>query len=177
MKSMRYLFIHILSILVLGCSSPSERNVEKQKADSLSRATAREDSIQRKQKEEAGRFAVIADRNSVLTFVTTNKPTFNPVIFGGFKNIRFMLFNDYQYPLDEVILKVHYIRNNGKTIKTERMVVTQMPPASRKELKAPDYTAAGTKLKITVESVLCRAIDLCYENGLEKGGSDPYRCR
>jgi hypothetical protein len=112
--------------------------------------------------EEQETSAVIEERNAVRKRVTIEKPTFKPLTFGGFKDIRFNLYNNYGYELDEVILKVHYIRVDGSEIKSETKILKDVGPNSHLALTAPDYTSAGRELKVTLEAVHCKAINLCF---------------
>src|SRR5437762_9636734 len=91
-------------------------------------------------KEEEENNVVANERNSVLKKVITEKASFKPLIFGGFKDIRFDFFNNYPYKLEEVILKVHYIRADGSEIKSETKILKDVASNSRVALTAPDYT-------------------------------------
>jgi hypothetical protein len=81
---------------------------------------------------------------------------------GGFKDIKFNFYNNYPYRLEEAILKVHYIREDGSEIKAETKILKDVAPGSRLALTAPDHTSGGKQIKITIEAVQCRAIDLCF---------------
>jgi hypothetical protein len=122
-------------------------------------------------------YAAIDERNAVLKKVVTDKPSFKPLLFGGFKDIKFNFFNNYPYRLEEVILKVHYIREDGSEIKAETKILKDVGPGSRLSLTAPDHTTSGKELKLTVEAVQCRAIDLCFYSSEPAKSIDPYRCR
>jgi hypothetical protein len=98
-------------------------------------------------------------------------------MFGGFKDIKFNFFNNYQYKLEEAILKVHYIRADGSEIKSETKILKDISANSKLSLTAPDYTQAGREIKITLETVQCRAIDLCFYSSDPVKSDDPYRCR
>jgi hypothetical protein len=107
---------------------------------------------------------------------------FKPLLFGGFKDIKFNFFNNYPYALEEVILKVHYIREGGSEIKAETRILKDVAANARMALTAPDNPSGGKQLKVTVEAVRCRAIDLCFyssesSNPDSHRDSDPYRCR
>jgi len=119
----------------------------------------------------------VDERNAVLKKVFTDKPLFKPLLFGGFKDIKFNFFNNYPYRLDEVILKVHYIREGGSEIKAETRILKDVAANTKMTLTAPDHPSTGKQLKITVEAVQCRAIDLCFYSSGTAKSSDPYRCR
>ena len=127
--------------------------------------------------EEKENYAAVDERNAVLKKVVTDAPTFKPQFLGGFKDIKFNLFNNYDYRLDEVILKVHYIREDGTEIKTETKILKDIAPDARLALTAPDHPTSGKKLKVSVEAVQCRAINLCFYSSEPAKSLDPYRCR
>ena len=127
--------------------------------------------------EERENYAAIDERNAVLKKVVTDAPTFKPQFLGGFKDIKFNFFNNYGYRLDEVILKVHYIREDGTEIKTETKILKDIASNARLALTAPDHATSGKKLKVTVEAVQCRAINLCFYSSEPTKSLDPYRCR
>lgn len=124
-----------------------------------------------------GKSAFIEERNAVLKKVVTDAPTFKPLLFGGFKDIKFNFSNSYPYRLDQVILKVHYIREDGSEIKAETKILKDVAANSRMTLSAPDHERSGKQLKVTVEAVQCRTIDLCFYRSEPAKSMDPYRCR
>jgi hypothetical protein len=119
----------------------------------------------------------INERNSVLKKVLIEKPTFKPLLFGGFKDIKFNFYNNYDYKLEEAILKVHYIRADGSEIKSETKILKDISPHSKLALTAPDHTQSGKEIKITLEAVHCHAIDLCFYSTEAGRSGDPYKCR
>jgi hypothetical protein len=127
--------------------------------------------------EEPESHGSVDERNAVLKKVVTDEPTFKPLLFGGFKDIKFYFSNRYPYRLDQVILKVHYIREDGTEIKAETKILKDVAPNSTLALTAPDHTTSGKKLRVTVEAVQCRAIDLCFYSSEPVRSMDPYRCR
>jgi hypothetical protein len=126
--------------------------------------------------EEQETNAAMEERNAVRKKVITEKPTFKPLTFGGFKDIKFNFFNNYGYELEEVILKVHYIRVDGSEIKSETKILKDISANSRLALTAPDYTSAGRELKVTLEAVHCKAINLCFYSMDAAKSDDPYKC-
>jgi hypothetical protein len=180
---MRLLILIPMSLLIISCNSGSKKQDDKQKQiDSLTNALNKRQEEDRQEQEAKGERqklnAVINERNEVLSKVTTDQPAFDAVTLGGFKNIRFNFFNDYKYELEQVILKVHYIKADRITeIKTETIILNNIAANSRQALNAPDYTAAGTYLTVTIETVLCKAIDLCYYSSKDITGKDPFKCK
>jgi hypothetical protein len=152
-----------------GNSLEDERVHEGKRNDSV-----RDDSAKNEEQEN---YAAVDARNAVLKKVVTDAPTFKPQFLGGFKDIKYNFFNHYAYKLDQVILKVHYIREDGSEIKAETKILKDIAPNSTLTLTAPDHATSGKKLKVTVDAVQCRAIDLCYYSSEPAKSLDPYRCR
>jgi hypothetical protein len=155
---------------------------DQKKIDSLTDLIKQKEETDKKQNEEREKQekikSLIDERNGIFSKVVADKPSFTPVTFGGFRNIRFNLFNDFNYKLDQVILKVHYLKANGREIKSEILILSDIPANSRKILTAPDYLAAGSYLNVSLETVLCKSISLCYYNtGDSIATNDPYKCQ
>ena len=151
-----------------------QKDLEREKADKI-----RENDVPAVVGENSG---AVDERNAVLKKIFTDKPVFKSLLFGGFKDIKFNLFNNYPYRLEEVILKIHYIREGGSEIKAETRILKDVAANARMPLTAPDNPSGGKQLKVTVEAVQCRAIDLCFyssepANPDSHRDSDPYRCR
>lgn len=168
---MKRITLYLFAYLFISCNNSDKKSDDQKTIDSLNNVIKNQEESEKKRRSDA------SERNSVLVKVTTDNPTFTPVSFGGFENIRFNLFNQYQYKLEQVILKVHYIKANGTEVNTETIIKTDITANSHLALIAPDYTAAGKKLVVTVETVLCKAINLCYyRNTGTVGSDDPYIC-
>jgi len=151
-----------------------QKDHERKKTDSI-----RDNNVPAVAGENSG---AVDERNAVLKKIFTDKPVFKSLLFGGFKDIKFNLFNNYPYRLDEVILKIHYIREGGSEIKAETRILKDVAANARMPLTAPDNPSGGKQLKVTVEAVQCRAIGLCFyssepANPDSHQDRDPYRCR
>jgi hypothetical protein len=180
---MRIYLIFLVTIVIYSCqtSANNPQSTDKQKKiDSLINVIGEKEKVEKKQinGDIANAVVYAKERKDLFKKVTTDEPAYRPVSLGGFTNIHFNLFNDYNYKLDQVILKVHYIKANGIEVHSETIIETDMAPNSHRNISAPDYTIAGRMLIVTIESVLCKAIDLCYYgNGDSVALNDPYKCR
>jgi len=153
--------------------------VEKEKPKSTAIVAEKNNEIiaENKTENDSKEIGTAAERDAVLKKIIIEKPTFKPLMFGGFKDIKFNFFNNYQYKLEEAILKVHYIRSDGSEIKSETKILKDISPNSKLSLTAPDYTQAGREITVTLETVQCRAIDLCFYSSDPVKSDDPFRCR
>lgn len=172
----------VLLFVLFSCSNDSNNESDqKKKIDSLNNIVKLQDDSIKKLKEtkNAQERNNVTARYEILNKVYPDKPTFIPVSFGGFKNIRFNLFNDSKYNLDQVIVNVHYIKANGSEINTATKIISNVEPNSHRALSAPDYLAAGTSLYATIESMHCKSIDLCYflSTADTITSRDPYKCK
>ena len=179
---MRYILPCLIIIIFSSCNSQDKKADQQNTIDSLTNVINQKDEKDKKEKldkENQQKLQdIITERNAVLSKVTTDKPAFTSLILGGLKDIRFNLFNDFKYNLEQVVLKVHYIKGNGMEIKSETQILNNIAANSRKSLTSPDYTFAGSFLNVTIETVLCKSINLCYYNSSDSVVSnDPYKCR
>ena len=148
-------------------------------ADSATRTITKKEKegkdIPKKSEEENQELA--RQRNAVRSSITVEGLKFKRVLLGGFKNIRFNLYNRYNHHVDQVMLTVHYIRANGTEAHSASQTVRNIGAHVKMPVKAPDYTSAGMSLKVTIETVVSKEIDLCYDSNREKFSADPYRCK
>jgi hypothetical protein len=161
-------------------SKVSDAKKKEQPLNTISKKTGNVDVISKEDsivKEEQENTDNINERNAVLKKVIIEKPTFKPLLLGGFKEIKFNFYNNYDYKLEEAILKVHYIRADGSEIKSETKILKDISPHSRMELTAPDHAQSGKELKVTLEAVHCNAIGLCFYSTDAGRSGDPYKCR
>src|SRR5882724_10560760 len=125
---MRLIQICLLTATIISCNSSGNKKEgsvsteQQKKIDSLSNVIKdREEKdkqlLEAKEKQRELQ-ATVSERNSVLSKVTIDKPAFIQLSLGGLEDIRFNLFNDYKYNVEQIVLKVHYIRANGTEIKS-----------------------------------------------------------
>jgi len=88
-----------------------------------------------------------------------------------------IVFNRTDKIIDEVQVKVEYIKANGGTYKFETVSTTNIGPGSKKSVSAPS-SDRGTSVKINIESITAKAFHFCYPYGMDGNkNSDPYFCK
>lgn len=94
----------------------------------------------------------------------------------GIKNLSLSVHNQTNNLLDEVKIKVDYITSNGKTYKSETVILNKIGPNSAKSAVAPD-SDKGICVKMQIESIRASSFHFCYNFGVKTGNNvDPYLC-
>ena len=165
----------------MSCSNDNKQIEQQKQIDSLNNVIKlRDNSIEQEKKvKQIQEKGSKTERSEIISRVYTDKPSFTALSLGGFKDIRFNLFNDSKYNLDQVILKIHYVKANGIEVKEETKILNNVASNSHTALTAPDYTPAGRDITVTIETILCKTINLCYYYSSvdSVSSNDPYKCR
>ncbi|RYE53272.1 MAG: hypothetical protein EOP48_14760 [Sphingobacteriales bacterium] len=178
----------IAAIAFVSCNGSNEPKIasikseEQRKVDSLTEIINQKEEAERKaetlRRAKAKAREEVKERNSLIENVTYDQPRYDRLAFGGLENISFNFFNDSKHTLDQVILKVHYIRTNGSESRTETIVLTNVEPRSRKNLSAPDNPANGVEVQVSIESMFCKSLNFCmYYPNTDITLPDPFKCR
>ena len=94
----------------------------------------------------------------------------------GIKNVSLSVYNQTDKLLDEVKIKVDYITSNGKTYKSEVVILNKIGPNSTKAVTAPD-SDKGICVKMQIVSIRAAAFHFCYNFETKTGNNvDPYLC-
>jgi hypothetical protein len=88
---------------------------------------------------------------------------------GGIKDLSVIINNRSDYPLDEVVAKVTYIKAGGGVWKTVPITLYGVPPHDSKEQPVVD-ASRGKKVKVSLYKVVSKKMKLNYTEG--KRGSD-----
>jgi hypothetical protein len=114
-------------------------------------------------------------RNSWSDYIYVEDAHYMFSSLGGINAFDVPVRNNTDYVIDEVIVRIDYIKKSGGVYKTEDVTIYNIPPHSLKTVKAPE-SPRGTSIDLKVTSAQSRDLNLCYPgNGWEPG--DPYRCR
>jgi hypothetical protein len=113
-------------------------------------------------------------RNQILKYVQKGV-TYNIEAFGGLNNVLVTVVNNTEYPIEEVIVRVSYIKGNGGLWTTYDVLVRNIAAKGSASARADDSNR-GTKIETEILSIKSKALDLCFDN-MVQGGKDPYRCR
>lgn len=95
-------------------------------------------------------------------------------LLGGIKDLSVIISNHSDYPLDEVVAKVTYIKASGEVWKTVPITLYAIPAHENKDQSVPDVGRAK-KVKVSIAKVVSRKMKFSYAEG-KKGSDagDPY---
>lgn len=120
----------------------------------------------------------IEARNSIASNigVQTNKYTVDAL--GGITNLDVTFANNTEYQIDECLIQVDYIKENGNIFKTEYLTLKNIPSHQDKTISAPDSNR-GLEVNIKINQVYSNELNLCYSRleELVAGNIDPYKCK
>lgn len=120
----------------------------------------------------------IEARNSIASNIEVNTNKYTVDAFGGITNLDVTFVNNTDYQIDECLIQVDYIKENGSIFKTEYLTLKNIPSHQDKTISAPDSNR-GLEVNVKVNSVNSKELDLCYSS-LETpkaGDIDPYKCK
>jgi hypothetical protein len=130
----------------------------------------------KKEKEEAIRPVVQKVDEAKTTrlrwnkLITATNSNYGIGLLGGIKDLSIILSNRTDYPIDEAVAKVTYIKANGSTWKTKLITINGVPAHDSKEQSVPDV-GRGKKVKVTLQKVISKKMNFSYTEG--KKGRDP----
>lgn len=111
-------------------------------------------------------------RNNLNQFFD-KKATYNYMVLGGISDAMISFYNSSDYPIDVVVIRVSYIKDNGAVWTTNDVTLTNIA-ANGSAIERSIDTDRGTKLELEILSIHSKALNLCF-NGIQQG-FDPYFC-
>lgn len=116
-------------------------------------------------------------RNNWRNYIAATANGYSYSEMGGISDLAVIVYNQTDKNIDEIQVKVYYIKNNGGVFKTEFVSVTNVAPNSEKSVSAPS-SERGTSVKMEVESISAKSFHFCYPSGMEGNQNfDPYFCK
>lgn len=93
---------------------------------------------------------------------------------GGIKDLSVIVSNHSDYPLDEVVVNVTYIKASGGVWKTVPITLYAVQPHDNKDQPVPD-AGRGKKVKVSLHKVVSKRMQFSYTEGKKgKDLGDPY---
>lgn len=93
---------------------------------------------------------------------------------GGIKDLSVIVTNRTDFPIDQAVAKVTYIKANGSIWKTKLITMTGIPAHESKEQPVPDV-GRGKKVKVSIQKIVSRKMKFSYTEGQKiKDPDDPY---
>lgn len=116
-------------------------------------------------------------RQNWANYIHVSLNDYKTGLLGGVKDIKAIVSNDTEFPLDNVVVKVEYFRSNGKLFKTEQITLSNIKAKTSKSVSAPE-SRRGMSLKIKLERITSQGMNFCWSSTkkVEPGNNDPYQC-
>ncbi|HEX8315188.1 MAG TPA: DUF4339 domain-containing protein [Flavisolibacter sp.] len=93
---------------------------------------------------------------------------------GGIKDLSVVITNRTDYPIDEAVAKITYIKSNGSIWKTKLITIYGVPAHDSKEQSVPDV-GRGKKVKVSIQKIVSKKMKFSYTEGQKiKSPDDPY---
>lgn len=106
--------------------------------------------------------------------ITASNSNYGIGVLGGIKDLHVTLTNHTDYPIDEAVLKVTYIKANGGVWKSVPVNIFDVPAHDSKEEPVADV-GRGKKVKVSIEKIVSKKMKFSYAEGQEiKDIEDPY---
>lgn len=115
-------------------------------------------------------------RNNWSSYISANSNRYTYSELGGISNLKVVVSNATDKNIDEVQVRVDYIKYNGSTFKSETVSVTNISPESTKSVTAPS-SERGTTVRMSIENILASSFHFCYPTGNGENDTDPYFCK
>jgi hypothetical protein len=98
-------------------------------------------------------------------------------LLGGVRDIKVTVSNQTAYPLDNVTVKLEYLKAKGKGFKTETIQISDIQPQASKSVQAPD-SRRGMSLHLSLQRITSQGMNFCWEAGKSNlpDKQDPYQC-
>jgi len=116
-------------------------------------------------------------RNTITTLVVANTNEYTSNGLGGISNLDITVSNKTNYIIDEVMVEVEYIKENGGIFNVEKLVMKNINPNDTKSIRAPDSNR-GRTVRVSIKSIYSKQLNLCYDNNMPiiPGNPDPFIC-
>ncbi|RPE12852.1 hypothetical protein EGT74_04730 [Chitinophaga lutea] len=116
-------------------------------------------------------------RRNWKQYISVNTGDYKTGFLGGIKDLRITVRNQTEYPLDNAVVQVQYLRGNGGVFKTEQYTVHNIPEKGALSVQASN-SRKGTKVNISLLSVTSQPMNFCWsrDKRAAPGDADPWAC-
>lgn len=116
-------------------------------------------------------------RNNWNRYIWATNGNYKVSPLGGIYDLEVVITNDTEYVIDEVVVSVKYVKDNGAVYKTEPVSIYNVPAQGKASMPAPD-SGRGTSVEMEITSMISRRMHFCYDSDLiVRGSEDPYFCK
>ena len=142
---------------VANISAPAAGDVKTNPAEKSNATTPVE-------KEPKKDNAVVPTKTQWNKLVTATNSNYGIGFLGGIKDLSVIVTNRTDFPLDEVVTKVTYIKAGGGIWKTVPVTIYGILPHETKEQTVPDVNR-GKKVKVSLQKVVSKKMSVNYTAG------------
>ncbi|WP_148230698.1 hypothetical protein [Chitinophaga pinensis] len=110
-------------------------------------------------------------------FISVNTSDYRTGFLGGIKDLKIIVRNQTEYPLDNVVVAVQYMKGNGDVFKTEQYTVNDVPAKGTKSVDASS-SRKGQKVSLKLQRITSQPMNFCWSANkpAAPGAVDPYMC-
>lgn len=116
-------------------------------------------------------------RRNWQQFIAVSTNDYRTGFLGGIKNLELIVRNQTEYPLDNVVVTVQYLRSNSEVFKTEQYTINEVPAKGTRAVEAAG-SRKGMKVQLKLMSITSQAMNFCwsYDKPAPAGNPDPFQC-
>jgi hypothetical protein len=116
-------------------------------------------------------------RRNWQQFIAVSTNDYRTGFLGGIKNLELIVRNQTEYPLDNVVVTVQYLRSNGEVFKTEPYTINEVPAKGSRSVEAAG-SRKGMKVQLKLMSITSQAMNFCwsYDKKAAANNPDPFQC-
>lgn len=116
-------------------------------------------------------------RRNWKQYISLNTGDYRTGFLGGIRDLKVAVRNQTEYPLDNVVIAVQYLRSNGEVFKTEQYTIHNIPAKGVQSVTASD-SRKGSKVQVRLISITSQAMNFCWSHDkvAPPGNPDPFVC-
>ncbi|MCW3463204.1 hypothetical protein [Chitinophaga nivalis] len=116
-------------------------------------------------------------RRNWQQFIAATAGDYRTGLLGGIRNLEIIVRNQTEYPLDNVMVKVEYLKNNNELFKTEQYTISNIPEKGVRTITASN-SRKGSKVQVKLMSITSQAMNFCWavSKPAPAGNPDPFEC-
>lgn len=116
-------------------------------------------------------------RRNWQQFIAASTSDYRTGFLGGIKDLKVSVRNQTEYPLDNAVVSVQYLRGNGDVFKTEQYTINNIPAKGTQSVSAAN-SRKGQKVQLKLISITSQAMNFCwaFNKPAPAGNPDPYQC-
>ncbi|CAL1516500.1 hypothetical protein [Chitinophaga sp. MM2321] len=116
-------------------------------------------------------------RRNWRQFIAVSTSDYRTGFLGGIKDLSITVRNQTEYPLDNVVVMVQYMRNNNEVFKTEQYTLSNIPEKGTRTIAASN-SRKGSKVNLKLISITSQPMNFCWSvnKPAPADNPDPFEC-